>query len=102
MSVTVVVADRRTHACLFAAVLVKGRTGRDRYIGESPVMVVTIENARGAVAGDENVGPAIFVEVECRDAEAVVTVGAVDMRLHRNIFKCSVTAIVIENIFRTR
>ena len=61
-------------------------------------MVVAIKNAGGAVAGDENVGPSIFVEVERRDAESVVAVGAIDVCFVGDIFKCAIAAIVVQNV----
>ena len=102
VAVAVVVGDRRSHAGLLAPVFVEGRACGHRNIGESSIVIVVVENAGRAVAGDENVGPAVFVEIERGDAEGIVAVGAVDVRFGRNVFKRAVAAIVIENVLRPR
>ena len=65
-------------------------------------MVVAVKNAGRAVTGDENVGPAILVEVESGDAERVVPVGSIDMCLGGDVFKRAVAFVVIKNILRAR
>ena len=57
------------HASLLASVFVEGGAGEDGYVGEGSVVIVAVENAGGAVAGDVDVGPAVVVEVEGGDAE---------------------------------
>jgi hypothetical protein len=79
MTIAVVIAGGGTHSCLFAAIFVKGDPSICGNIGEDSVPVVVIEDARGAVAGDIDVRPSIFIVVERRNAEAVVTVGLLDV-----------------------
>src|SRR5205823_12584408 len=50
------------------------------------------------VAGDEDVGPSVLVEIERRDAEGVMAVGAVDMGFGGDVFKRAVTAVVVEDV----
>src|SRR6185369_14802508 len=99
--VAVVIADGRSHSGLFTAVFVIRGASSDRYVGERPVAVVVIKNAGSAVTGEVDVGPAIVVEVESRNAEGVVAAGLIDFRFRRDVFKLSLAQIVIKNIFRT-
>ena len=100
MAVAVVVGDRRAHAGLLASVFVEGRAGGDRDVGEGSVVIVAVENAGRAVAGDEDVGPAVVVEVERGDAEGVVAVGLVDVGFGGDVFEGAVAAIVVKNVLR--
>src|SRR3954469_9766452 len=100
MAISVVVADGRSHASLLAAILVESSAGGHRNIGKGPVVVVAVKNARCAVAGDENVGPAVFVEVEGGYAEGVMTVRLVDMGFRGDILKCAIAAVVIQDVLR--
>ena len=101
MAVAVVVAHGRAHAGLLASVFVEGRASGHGYVGERSVVVIPIENAGRAVASDKDVGPAVFIEIECRNAESVVAVCAIDMRLRRDVFKRSIAAIVVEDVLRS-
>src|ERR1700740_2634642 len=101
MTIAVVVADGRSHTCLLTPVFIKSGTGCNRNVGESPVVIVSIQDRGGAVARNVDVWPAVFVEVERRNAEGIVTVGALDVRLARNIFEGSVAAIVVKNVLRS-
>ena len=101
VAIAVVVGDSRAHPGLLAPVFVKGCAGSDCDIGERSIVVVAIENAGRAVAGDENVGPSIFVEVECRHAEGVVAFGAINVGFGGDVFKRAIAAIVIEDILRS-
>src|SRR5579864_4049381 len=100
MSVAVVVTDRRSHARLLASIFIEGRACSHRSIRKGSVVIVAIENARGAVARDEDVRPAIFVEVERGNAECIMPIGLVDVRLRGRVFKGSIAAIVVESVLR--
>src|SRR5579872_1220112 len=99
MAVAVVISDGRSHARLLASVFVKRSASGDSYVGKSPVVIVAIKNAGRAVAGDENVGPTVFVEIQRRNTESIMAVGAVDMGLRRDVFKRSVAAVVVKDVF---
>src|SRR5262249_28948113 len=101
MAVAIVIADRRSHARLLTAVFIKGCTCRDRHIGKGSIVIVAIEDGGSAVAGDVDIGPAVFVEVQCGYAERVVTIGASDVRLGGDILEGSVATIVIEDVLRS-
>ena len=100
--ITVVVADRRSHARLLAPVFIERRARSYTDVGESAVAIIAIENARGAVASDINIGPAIVVEVESRNAERVVAVGLVDVRFLGNVLESVVAAIAVQDVLRPR
>ena len=101
MAVAVVVSDGRPHSGLFAPVFVERRSCGHRNVSKSSIMIIAIQNAGSAVARDKNIRPPVFIEVERRDAERIVAVGAIDVRLCRDVFKCSIAAIVVKNIFRS-
>src|SRR5260370_20097698 len=102
LAVAIVVRHGRAHACLRATVFVEGRAGGDGDVGKGAVAIVVIQNARSAVAGDENVRPAIVVKIQSSDTESVMPGGLIDVRLGRDVFKRAVPAIVVDNIFRSR
>src|SRR3954463_10155558 len=99
MPVAVIVRDGRSHPGLLAAILVECGSGGYRHIVERSVMVVAVEDRGRAVAGNEDVRPSIFIEVEGRNAERVVTIGAKDASFRLDILKCSVATIVVKSVF---
>ena len=101
-AVAVVVGHRRAHSRLRAAVFIERGACDDGNVGEGSVAVVVVQNARRAVARDENVGPAVIVVVERGDAERVVAVGLVDVGFRGDIFEGAVTAIVVKDVLRGR
>src|SRR5690349_20077115 len=102
MAVSVVIADARAHSSLLAAILIECGPRGDGYIGKGPVMVVAVQNAGRAVAGDVDIGPAVFIEIESRYAKRVVPVSLVDVSLGAQVLKTSVSAIVVEDVLRAR
>src|SRR5712671_7102068 len=64
LAVSIVIGHRGAHAGLRAPVFIECGAGSDRYVGECSIAVVVIQNARSAVASDENVGPAIVVKIQ--------------------------------------
>ena len=63
-------------------------------------MVVAVENAGSAVAGDIDVGPAVVVEIESGNAEGVMAVGSVDVGFRGDVLERAVAAVVIEDVLR--
>src|SRR5205085_12109619 len=90
------------HAGLCATILVKRRTRSHAYIRKGAVAIVVVKNTGCAVAGYVDVGPAIVIEVQSRDPERVVPVSAINVGFDGDIFKTSVAAIVIQDIFCRR
>src|SRR5579872_3263542 len=101
-AIAVVVGDGCAHAGLLAAVFVEGGAGGDGYIGESAVAIVAIQNARRAVAGYVNVGPAVIIVVKGRDAQCIMAIGLVDVSFGSDVLKRAIAAVVVKNIFRGR
>src|ERR1035438_7733627 len=100
MAVAVIVGNRRAHAGLLAAIFVEGCARSHGHVGEGAVVVVVVENAGRAVAGNEDVGPAVLVEIDCGYAEGVVAVGVIDVGLGGDVFKRAIAAVVIEDVLR--
>ncbi len=50
-------------------------------------MIVAVEDGGGGVAGDVDIGPAVFVVVKGGDGEAVVAVGVLDAAGFADVFK---------------
>src|SRR5207244_2100659 len=93
--VAVKIGDRGSHACLFAAVFVKGGASDHRHIGESSVAIVVVKNAGRAVTSDINIGPAVVIKIESCHAKSVMSISLIDMRLGRNLFKPALPLIVV-------
>ena len=70
-AVGVVVADAHAHAGQGDAIFVERAAGRDRDLAERPVVIVAIQQARRAVAGDVDVRPSVVVEIGRRRAHPV-------------------------------
>src|ERR1039458_3122784 len=47
-------------------------------------------------------GPAVFVEIQRGNAERVMPLGAIDVRLYGDVFERTVAFVVIKNILRAR
>src|SRR5581483_4870774 len=84
-AIAIVVGHGRAHACLLASVFVEGGACDYRNVGESSIVVVAIENARRAVAGDVDVRPAVVIEIKRRDAEGIMSSSLLDARLLADI-----------------
>jgi len=48
----------------------------------------------------KNIGPAVFVVSSVENAERVMPVGAIDMRLGSDVYERTVAFVVIKNILR--
>ena len=65
-------------------------------------MVVAERMLGVRIAGDVDVGPAVVVEVERGDAEAVVPGGLIEVGLGADVGEFSFAEIVVKNILRRR
>src|SRR5579863_527276 len=99
-AVVIVVSDSRTHAGLFASILIEGHAGLRGDVDEGSIFLVVIKNAGGAVAGHVDVGPAIVIVVESGNAEAIVAVRFFDAAGLAYVSELSTAEIVIKNIGR--
>src|SRR4029077_13047889 len=83
---------------LLAAVGVVGHTRKYAHIGERSVLIIVIEKARSAVAGHIDVRPTVVVIVKRRNAEAIVSQGAVDVGRSGHVLKVAVPQITVKDI----
>src|SRR5436309_14947521 len=86
-AVAVVIGNGGAHAGLGAAVFVERSSGNNGNVGKGAVAVVAIEDARSAVAGDVDIGPAVVVVIEGGDAEGVVAGCVFDAAFLADVFK---------------
>ena len=74
MAVEVVVADAHAHAGLLHAIVAERDTAHHAFFAKRSVMVVHEQQAGRGIAGDEDVGPAVLVEIG-RDHCHSITLG---------------------------
>src|SRR5258708_18141035 len=86
---------------VLVAITLHGAPRHNRDIGERAIMIVVIEDAGGAVASHKNIRPPVVVVVERGNAEAVMSVGLIDVRFRRYVFK-HLAEIVVQHIFCPR
>src|SRR5271169_40461 len=101
-SVAVVIRDSCSHPRLLAPLFVERYSSHHRNIGESSIAIVVIKNAGGAVGGYVDIRPAIIVKIKCGNAERIASCGLVDVSLFGDIREGPITAILIQNVFRSR
>src|SRR5205814_6810033 len=70
-SITIIVSDSDTHARKCDSILIQCTARRNRDFAECSIVIVTIKQARCAVARYVNVWPAVIVKIRCRSAHAV-------------------------------
>ena len=99
-AVAIVVADGDAHARLRPAVLAVGAAGLEPDVGQRAVAVVAIERARARVVGDVEIDPAVVVEVEGADAEAVGAAGRRDPRGDGHVGERPAADVAIEHVLR--
>ena len=97
-AVVVVIADRHAHVGLLAARLVEGGPRRVADVLERTVALVAIEVVRRGVVGDEQVEPAVVVEVEERHPEAVEAGGVGHAGPRADVGERAVAVVVEEMV----
>src|SRR5437588_8215527 len=73
IAVAVVIGNGSAHASLGAAIFVERGAGNNGNVGKGAVVIVAIQDAGRAVAGDIDIGPAVVVVIERGDAEGVMS-----------------------------
>src|SRR6266550_6314685 len=101
-AVAVVIGDGCTHSGLLAAIFVERNPGRYRNVGECAIVIVAIKDAWGAVACNVDIGPTIIVKIEGGNTHPVMSIGLADVSLGGDIRESAVSAILIQDILRTR
>ena len=97
-AVAIVVAERDAHACLRLAVLAVRAARLHRDVLEGPVAVVPIERARVRVVRHVQIRPAIIVEVEGADAEAVRPCGLGDARRLGHVGEAAAAGVAVQHV----
>src|SRR5207249_6802184 len=64
ISIAIVICNRGAHACLFATVDVVGHSRENTHVREGSVAIIAVEDARCAVAGHVDIGPAGVVKIK--------------------------------------
>ena len=85
---------------MLAPVSIEGHARNRSHIDERSIFLVVIKNARRAIAGHIDIGPAIVVVVERRNAETVVPVSFFNPARFAYVRELSAAEIVIENVGR--
>ena len=96
VAVQVEVGGRRPHARLLLAVHVVGGARDDADLLEGPVALVVEEKARGRVAGNVHVGPAVVVEVPGQGREPVVVLRGLDAGPRRNVRERAAAVVLVQ------
>ena len=81
-------------------VFVVGAAGLDGDVGERAVVVVAVEDTRGRVAGNVNIGPAVVIEVRRHRSKRVMARRLQDAGLLRHVGKRAVAVVVIQDVGR--
>src|SRR5262249_51727722 len=81
---------------------VVGDSGFGGNVGESAVLVVAKKNAGRGIAGDVEIGPAVFVQISGYGGKGVEIPYRADAGLLADVFESSVPAIVIEGCLSKR
>ena len=85
------------HACLGLTIAIHGTAQQHRLIVEDAVALVDPELVVDAVVGDEDIDPAVAVEVSACDTQAVA-VGAIEPSLDGDIGEGPVAVVVVEGV----
>ena len=74
VAVEIVVADADAHAGLLLSVIAERDAAHHAFFAKRAVVIVHEEEARRGIAGDKNIGPAVFVEIGGNGGHAVAAV----------------------------
>src|SRR5262249_44674273 len=91
----IVVAEVDSHGASGDAIFAERDSRRHGFFGEGSVLVVAVQLVRLRVVGEEEIGPAVAVDVRRRDAERFASRLA-EAGLLRYVLKFAVAEIAIE------
>src|SRR3954464_9023066 len=98
VAIAVIVGNGRSHSSLGPPILVEGCAGYNPYIGECPIAIVAIKNARSAITGHIDIGPSVIVVIQSGDTEAIMPGRILNASLLSHISKLPVAEVVIEQV----
>src|SRR5438876_983422 len=94
----VVVAKIHSHVPKFQAFTAQRDTRHQADVGKGAVVIVVIEVVGNGIVGDQKIGPAIIVVIGPHHAEAIIADLIVDASFDRDLFKGTVTTIVVKEV----
>ena len=95
--IVVVIADRRAHAPLFGAVAAIGHARAEALIDKGSVALILVQIVGSRVVGDENIGPAIAVEI-AEDHPVPIVLCASNTGFLAAVSQGAVTIVAVEYI----
>ena len=98
----IIVTQRGTHASLLGAVSVDCHARFESNLAKRAVPVVVVEIIRRRVVGDEDIYPAVSIEITGNNVQPVVTDRVVDAGLFRHVGKRPVAIIMVERVACSR
>src|SRR6266849_10847885 len=93
MAVEVEVADAHSHAGLFDAVVAQGRAAFQAFFAEGSVAIVHQQKTGARIASDENIRPAVIVEIGRNRGQAVASFDLPDARGFGHVGKSTVAVV---------
>ena len=97
VAIVVVIANRRAHTPLFGAVAAIGHARTEALVHKGAVALVLVQIVGSRVIGDENIGPAIAVEI-AEDDPVPIVFCAGNASFLAAVGQGAVTAVVVEYI----
>ena len=97
VAIVVVIADRDAHAPLFGAVAAIGHARAEALVHKGSVALILVQIIGRRVVGDENIGPAIAVEIAKNDPVPIV-LRAGNAGFLAAVGPSAVAAVVVEDI----
>src|SRR5438067_1773247 len=94
----VVVAEIHSHVPKLQAFTTQRDTGQQAHIGKCAVVIVVEEVVGNGVVSDQKIGPAIVVVIGPHHAQAIIANVIMHAGFVRNLFKGSITTIVVKKI----
>ena len=94
----VVVAKVNAHGAQFLAVCAQGHAGKKASLLKGTVVLVVIKEIRPGIVGHVKIGPAIVVVVAPYDTQAIAVSRIVNPGFLGNLFECSITTIVKQQV----
>ena len=97
-----VIADGHAHGAERNAVIVERHAGLQTDFGKSAVLVVVVEIISGGIVGDEEIEPAVAVNVGPDRSQTIAPFGIGDARFLADVGKCAVAVVVEQRIAGAR
>src|SRR5260370_22555635 len=97
-SVAVVIADRNPHSGLFSTLVIQSESREVTDVLERAVMLVVVEVFRDGIIRNQQVNPAVIIDINEHRGKAIVAPGVGDARLHTYIREGAIVVVVKQMI----